>query len=191
MISTSMRTRIPCRTGPATDRRGLTLLELLIVLVMVGILSGIAIYRLDWTRYRGDSVARGVMAELAQAQRLAVSLQNDVRISLPDTRRMQIHEDTDNNGAVSGSERVRIVPLDDQFTFSKGTAADTPSPADPTTLTTLVFRRDGSANRGGTFYIAGPGGDPACKHCRALTIARATGRVVMYTYATGSWKRAN
>lgn len=179
------------KTAPAGGRRGVTLLELLITIVMIGILSGIAASKLNWTRYRADAVARGVMSELSAAQRLAVSLQANVRVTLPATGRMQIHEDADNDGNVDSGERVRQLPLDHSFVFAKSTASDTPSPADATTLSTLVFRRDGSANRGGTFYISGPGSDPSCKNCRALAIARATGRIVYYSNASGSWKRAN
>ena len=68
---------------------------------------------------------------------------------------------------------------------------DTPSPADPTELTGFTFRRDGSANRSGTLYISGPEYDPTCHHCRAVSLTRATGRVVIYSYATGAWKRGN
>ena len=50
-------------------------------------------------------------------------------------------------------------------------------------FTTLTFHRDGSADHSGTFYLHGPGLRPACKHCRAVAISRATGRVVWYTYA--------
>ena len=181
----------PTRLDHPTPPSGVTLLEMLIVLVMVGILASIAASRLDYTKYRADSSARGVLTDLANAQRLAVSLQANIRVTIPDSARMLIHEDLDNNATVGSSERVRSLPLDNNFKFSKGTAADTPSPSDPTALTVLTFRRDGSANRGGTFYLAGPGSDPLCRHCRAIAVTRATGRVVFYSYASGSWKRAN
>lgn len=181
----------PGATSLRGRRHGVTLLEMMIVLVMVGILSSIAASRLDYTKYRADSVARGVLTDLANAQRLAVSLQANVRVTIPDSSRMVIHEDIDNNGSAGGSERVRSLPLEYKFAFSKGTAGDTPSPSDPATLSLVVFNRDGSANRGGTFYLAGPGSDAGCRHCRAIVVTRATGRVVLYSYATGSWKRAN
>ena len=77
----------------AHTRRGITLLELMIALVMVGILAGIALSKLDYTKYRADSVARGVLTDLANAQRLAVSLQADVRVEIPYPSRMTILED--------------------------------------------------------------------------------------------------
>ncbi|HEX3927274.1 MAG TPA: GspH/FimT family protein [Gemmatimonadales bacterium] len=169
----------------------MTLIELLIVIVMIGILSGIAASKLDFTRYRADAVGRGVMGQLAMAQRRAVSLQADVRIILPDSARIQVHEDTNDDNAVNSGERVVTYPLDHNFILSQGSAPNLPSPEDPTPLTSLTFRRDGSANRSGTFYLIGPGYDPLCKHCRAVAVSRATGRVVWYSYATGAWLRGN
>lgn len=178
--------------GRTRERRaGLTLIEMMLTLVVLGILAAIASSRLDWGKYRADSAGRGVLTDLSNAQRLAVSLQVDVRVSIPDPDGMVIHEDTDDDGVVGSSERIRHVRLDNGFIFAKGTAPGTPSPTDPTALTLLTFRRDGSANRNGTFYISGPGSDPTCHYCRAIAVARATGRVVLYSYATGSWKRAN
>ncbi len=169
----------------------MTLFELLIVVVMIGILVGIAASRLDWGRYRADGVGRGVLAELSAAQRLAVSLQEDVIVTFPDSARMQIHEDQNNDGAVGGDERVRMIVLDHRYKFGRGSMPDTPSPAEPTELTSLTFRRDGSANRSGTLYVSGPEADAACRHCRAIAINRATGRAVFYSLATGAWSRAN
>ncbi|MES2123963.1 MAG: type II secretion system protein [Gemmatimonadota bacterium] len=176
--------------GKGARRAGLTLMEMMITLVVIGILSAIAASRLDWGKYRADSVGRGLLTDLANAQRLAVSLQANVRVTIPDPSRLQIHEDADDNGVADPGERIRSLPLDDNYRFAKGTAEDTPAPADPTALTVLTFRRDGSANRNGTFYLSGPGDDPTCHHCRALVVTRATGRVVLYSHASGAWKRA-
>lgn len=175
------------RIGP----RGVTLIEMLIVIIMIGILAGIAASRLDWGRYRADGVSRGVMAEITAAQRLAVSLQEDVIITILDSTRMQVHEDADNNGVIGTGERVRMIVLDHRYSFGRRGMDDTPPPAEPTELTRFIFRRDGSANTSGTLYISGPEADPACHHCRAIAISRATGRSVMYSYATGAWKRMN
>jgi type II secretory pathway pseudopilin PulG len=168
-----------------------TLLELMIAIVMIGILCAIGLTRLDWKRYQADSAGRGVMAELATAQRLALSLQSNMVITLPDSSRMQILEDKNNDGASSSGERVRTVPIENFFHFGTGGAPALTAPDDGTAITSITFHRDGSADHGGTFYLQGPGYDPTCKHCRAVAVSRATGRVVWYTYATGSWKRAN
>ena len=170
---------------------GVTLLEMLLVIVMIGILSAIAMSKLDWKRYQADAAGRGAMAELATTQRLALSLQSNMKITFPDSTRMKILEDANNDGLAGLGERVRFVVLDNNFYFGKANAPDVPSPEDPSTLNNITFHRDGSADKSATLYLHGPGDDPYCKHCRAVAINRATGRVVWYTYATGSWKRGN
>ena len=183
-------TRLSDRSRPV-GAPGVTLLELMIVIVMIGILCAIALTRLDWKRYQADSAGRGVMAELATAQRLALSLQSNMVITLPDTSRMQVLEDKNNDGS-GHLRRARPDRSDRQLLLLwHGGAPDDPRPDDGTPITSITFHRDGSADKSGTFYLHGPGDDPTCKHCRAVAIARATGRVVWFTYASGSWKRAN
>jgi prepilin-type N-terminal cleavage/methylation domain-containing protein len=176
--------------SPCSKRRapGFTLVEMLMVVVVLGILLGITATRLDWQRYRADAVSRGVLAELAQAQRLAVSLQLDVRVTATDGV-LQIHEDADNDGAVDSGERVRRVPLEHGYRFGRGGVATLPAPADGSELTTLAFRRDGSASRAGALYVAPPIVDSVGRYARAVTIARGTGRAVWYTHGTGTWQR--
>ncbi len=184
-------------TGPKTcakdTRRGFSLIEMLIVIIMIGLLAGVAASRLDWTRYRADSQARGLLATLNVAQRTAVSLQNDIRVDVPSASALRVHEDTDNDGVVDGSERVTYHQMGDGFRLGKGSMSSTPAPADPTDLATItvVFRRDGTASRAGTYYLSAPQPDATCKYCRAVALARATGRTVYYSRATGSWNRGN
>lgn len=178
--------------GPsARGTLGVTLLELMVVIVMIGILSAVAMSHLDWKRYQADASGRGIMGELSTTQRLALSLQSNMHVTFPDSTRMMILEDANNDGTAGSGERVRYVVLDNNFRFGKANAPDLPAPEDPNTFSTVVFHRDGSADRNGTLYLHGPGADPNCKHCRAVAISRATGRVVWYSYASGSWKRAN
>ncbi len=166
---------------------------MLIVIVMIGILAGIAGSRLDWNRYRADSIARGVMAGISTAQRTAVSLQSDVRVTTLSADRLRIHEDADNDGTIDSGERVTYLPLEHGYLLGKGSVSNLPAPEDPTDLSTvtLVFRRDGTASRSGTYYIRAGSNDPTCKYCRAIAVARATGRTVMYSRATGAWVRGN
>lgn len=183
------------RHGPFASggdpRAGISLMEMLIVVVLIGIITGIAASRLDWGRYKADAASRGIMAELAAAQRLAVSLQADVRVTQPTTRRLQIHEDADNDGVEDSGERIRTVVVEDGFQLDRGSAPNVPDPADPTRLTAVVFRRDGSASRSGSFYLIAVAGDADCRRCRAVSVTRATGRLVWYSLSQGTWRRGN
>lgn len=170
---------------------GITMIEMLIVIVIIGILIGITASRLDWMRYRANSIARAVMSEISQAQRTAVSLQTDLRVTVVAANRIRFHEDANNNGAMDGGERVTFLALDDGFTLNKGSMSALPAPAAGTELTSLIFRRDGTANTSGAFYIRSPAADPTCKYCRAVEVTRATGRVVIYSFVTGTWQRGN
>jgi prepilin-type N-terminal cleavage/methylation domain-containing protein len=181
------------RTQGPTDlgELGMTLFELMIVVTMIGILSGIALSRLDWTRYRADAAGRTVMAELASAQRVGLSLQANIVITFPDSTKMMVLEDINNSGTPTAGERVRYVTLNDGFAFGRVNAPDVPNPDAATMLTGLVFHRDGSSDVSGTVYLHGPGYDQACRRCRAISVTRATGRIVWYSYASGTWRRAN
>ncbi len=171
----------------------MSLIEMMIVVILIGILAGIAASKLDWNRYRAEAVARGALSDISTAQRTAVSLQTDVRITTVSNDRLQIHEDANNNGAIDGTERVTYAVLDHGYQFGQGTIAATPAPADATDLSavTVVFRRDGSASRGGSYYISSSNYDPTCKYCRGIAISRSTGRAVSYSRATGTWVRGN
>ncbi len=187
-----MQTPTPTTTPRhSSPRAGLTLTEMLIVVTTIGILAAITGSRLDWTRYRADGAVRGLAAQLSAAQRTAVSLQNDVRVTIPAADRLRIHEDANNNGVEDSGERTTQLVLDDGFRIGQGAMAALPSPADPAELSAFVFRRDGTSSRGGSLYVSSPRDDPACKWCRAVTIARATGRVVTYSHARGAWVRGS
>ena len=179
--------------GPHTaTRHGVTLIEMLVVVIMIGILAGIVASKLDWGRYRADSEARGLLAALSQAQRTAVSLQTDVRVSVTDGgARVQVHEDANNNASLDTGERVTYFALDNDYRVGQRSMAALPAPAEPGELAAVVFRRDGSASRSGSMYLSPPTMGTNCKYCRAVSIQRATGRTVSWSHATGGWVRAD
>ena len=75
------------------SRQGFTLIEILTALVIMAIIAALAIPRLNLDGYKVSSAVRGVTAGLTYAQRLAVSLQSDVRVSFDSTRRrLRVHE---------------------------------------------------------------------------------------------------
>ncbi len=177
-----------------SDQRGYTLGELLWVIVILGILTALAIPRLDWMKYRVNAESRNMALQLTYAQRLAVSLQHNVRVTIDRTqRRLIVDEDANNDGTYGSSERRRVVQLDDGVNFQKNGVADLPAPAPSNELTVVTYRRDGSADQAGVIFlnsVRGMGGS-LNKDARALEVARATGRGTTYRYLDGTWQRGN
>lgn len=172
------------------DRRGYSLGELLWVIVILSILTALAIPRLDWMRFRLNAEQRNISLQLTYAQRLAVSLQHNVQVTVDRTnRRLIVDEDANNDGTYASSERRRVVQLDDGVNFAKNSVADLPAPSPTNELTTIVYRRDGSADQAGVIFLNSIRGVNlgTNKDARALEVTRATGRATSYRYLNSSW----
>lgn len=186
-------------SGTLSPQGGFTLLELIVVLVVIGILSAIAMPRMNVSSYRMDAAMRGIQSALQQAQRNAVQSQNTVIVSF-DTARHEIRLVTDLNGTnqPDDGEPVRLFPIDDAAQFGatvhdetgvvqpavSGTRISTSSDG----LPTVYFRRSGSVSS--TFKIlirsrTDRGGGP--EH-RLLKVSQATGRVELMRHGSeGRW----
>jgi Tfp pilus assembly protein FimT len=180
-------------------RTGFTLLEILVIIVIIGIIARIATSRLMGESFRVAAQARELATSLAASQRLAVSLQNDVRVTFDAAqRRIEVHEDRDNDGFRDAGERVRIWPLADNMLLDKGGAPDlvlqtggAASSAVTFTNNVLVFHRDGSASQAGAVFVRS-GKDPATTaRVRAIEIVRVGGRPYGWAISgSGAWHRA-
>lgn len=173
-----------------SDRRGYTLGELLWVIVILGVLTTLAIPRLDWMKYRLNAESRNMSLQVTYAQRLAVSLQHNVRVTIDHgQRRLMVDEDANNDNNYSPNERRRMIQLEDGVNFEKNGVADLPSPAPTNELTLITYRRDGSADQSGVIFLNTTRGVALTtnKDSRALEIARATGRATIYRYLNSAW----
>ena len=173
-------------------RRGFTLIEMLILIVMISILATLAFPRLDYMRYRVNADARNVMTSLSYAQRLAVSLQHNVLVTFnATTRMMQTLEDKNDDGSYSIDERRRNFQLDVGVIFSRNGAPALPAPESNNEVTQLTFWRDGSASAAGVVFLnTGRGvANGNNKDARAISITRATGRPAWFTYTGGTWRQ--
>lgn len=182
-------------------RRGFTLLEAVLVVVIIGIAAGFALPRLGLSRYQANVAARTVTATLSYAQRMAVSQQANIQVAFDAAQGgMRIHEDRDNDRAMDVGERVTFTPLPEAMTFGRGTAAARPFGGAVIQLVNtqgglpvLTFHRDGTVSEEGGVYITTISGlaTDRVTDVRAVEFSRATGRSTWFTYATGTWKRGD
>jgi prepilin-type N-terminal cleavage/methylation domain-containing protein len=184
----------------SAQRRGFSIIEMLIVMIVIGIIASFVAPRVNLARYQVESGMLGVGTTLIAAQRLSVLRGYDVIIGfdVPNAS-IRVHEDSNANGLIDAGERVRRIPLGEHVVFGRGGAPAFDIGSGPVTFTDihdglpcLVFHRNGSANQAQGFYLTSEresryGGHP--EDARLVVIDRATGRVNWYRYGPPSWRR--
>jgi prepilin-type N-terminal cleavage/methylation domain-containing protein len=188
--------------SPIDPRRGLTLIEMMMVIALMGLVLGIALPRVNIEGGRVNATIRSLTAALAVAQRLAVTEQHNVIVAFDSASgRIRVHSDDNNNGVMDSGERVTSTPLGEGVIFGRGavpalTYTTGSSGGDTFNFTrtstgypAIIFRRDGSASENGGFYLTTIRGAASgnTSWSRAAEIIRSSGRALWYTYATGSW----
>jgi prepilin-type N-terminal cleavage/methylation domain-containing protein len=183
------------------NRRGFSLVEVLITVVIVGIILGFAMSAIDPLRSQMESAMLGVGSSLQGAQRESVARQHDVVVTFDAAaNKVELHFDANNNGVRDGGERVRVVALEGQVTFGRANAPARAFGAGPISfppggggLPALTFRRDGSASIAGVLYVtsrkAAAGAPKRTGDTRAIEVVRATGRVEWWKYDGTAWRR--
>ncbi|HET6232875.1 MAG TPA: GspH/FimT family pseudopilin [Longimicrobiaceae bacterium] len=190
-----------CTPPQARSREaGYTLIEMLTVCVIVGIVSLMALPRLDVARYRSEQGMKHLGSVMAMAQRAAVAKQHNVVIAFDVAgRRLRVHSDENNNGVMDAGEPVRYEPLASGVTFSRGSAPQLSMGAGPVTfakvqagIPAVTFSRNGTAGEEGGFYVTTIRATKASTYtsdARAVVIERATGRPTWYRYTGSAWER--
>jgi prepilin-type N-terminal cleavage/methylation domain-containing protein len=187
--------------------RGVTLLELMIVLVMMGVTAGLAIPRLNLSQYRADAAAQQVRSVFQTAQRTSLTRQYDVIVSVDTIRNgLRIAEDVNNNGAIELSEWKFWRPPGEGNRFSVPPAGVTPGTgatyrpiADAVVgsaikvvdgLPSVIFHRDGSTSSSMEIYMSSTYRRRV--DYRGITLTRSTGRSELYRLAgagaTARWQ---
>jgi prepilin-type N-terminal cleavage/methylation domain-containing protein len=188
-----MRTRTPFIARPL--RRGFSLIELVIVLVIMGVVAAMTIPRLNLSSNRVEAIAQQVRSVFQTSQRTSLTRQFDVIISFDTVHsELRIGEDKDLSGTIDATE-IRIWRPTGQnegniFAIPPTSAIVGSSLKTVDTYPSITFHRDGSASSDAEIYMSNSSrGDV---QYRLVTLTRSTGRTDMYRYSgtgsTGTWQ---
>ena len=184
-----------------SPRRGVTLIELMIVVTLISLISAIALPKINFAQFKADDSVRALRTSLQTAQRLAVTRQYDVIVSFDSANnRLRIVEDRNNNYQIDAGERVTYMPLDPGVTFVAPTTGGIVGPVSASVsgtnmqmisgLPTVVFLRSGSASSYVEVYLSANGNN-GLSEMRAVQVTQATGRTVWYRWITNLWSKAS
>lgn len=203
--------RAPCRPPPphpsetrAWPGAGFTLAELLVVLLVIAVLGGIAVPRVNISKLRARTAVQALGTTLLALQREAMAKQYNVVVMIDAaTTSLRVLYDSTGDMAISPGERVRRIKLGDGVAFGRpagvaprgfGGRAVNFATTEPTTgLPAIVFLRNGSAREFGGLYLtsvrASRGAAAEAGETWALEMIRATGRPEWYNWNGSGWKR--
>jgi prepilin-type N-terminal cleavage/methylation domain-containing protein len=190
------------RNGAIGRPDGFTLVEMLTGIAVLGILTTIAMGKIDVARYQVNATLQMLGTTMVAAQREAITKQHDMILTFDAANRvLRLAWDANSNAVIDGGERTRVIELDDRVVFGRGGAPARAIGGNPINfnrvidgLPALIFHRNGSASGIGGFYLtttraAGSGSSAHANDTRAVEIVRATGRTEWYRYTGSSWAR--
>jgi prepilin-type N-terminal cleavage/methylation domain-containing protein len=188
----------------ARCRRGFTLIEMLIVIIIIAITASIALPRINLSRLRSKAAIQTLGTTMLALQRDAIAKQHNivVMIDVP-SRSLRVLYDSTNDLRVSTNERVRMVPIGEEIVFGKpagvpnrafgGNPVNFTTTEQSTGLPAIVLYRNGSAKESGGLYLttvkAMRGVRGHENETWAMEIVRATGRAEWLRWNSTAWVR--
>jgi type II secretory pathway pseudopilin PulG len=180
-------------------REGFTILELVIVLIMVSLIAGMAVPRLNYEKFRADAAMRTVRTVLQGAQRNAIMRQTNVVVAFDEPANlMRLLEDADNDCVADAGERLTTRPLEEGTKFKTPPApfgASAPNGVNGTSLCTMAglpgiqFLRDGATSTDLEVYVTSSRGTKT--DFRLVLVTQASGRSDAYRFNGSAWVRTN
>lgn len=193
-----MRPRFRLFDTTRTSRRGFTMAETMVVLVIGAMMISMALPRIDTSRFRADAIAQIVRTTLQNSSRTSITRQHDMIVSFDTLKdRIRVTWDANNDGAAGSTERVTFRGLDTGVLFADPTisglsgtqitsAINGGGIATVGGLPSITFHRDGSVSSNAEIYVSIAARGP--KFYRSITVTQATGRVEWYRLNTSANK---
>ena len=193
---------VTSRSFRSTRRTGFTLIELLIVVTMISIILGFAVWKIDIARYQINGDQQVVGSALIASQRQAIAKQHNVIVVFDQANSvMRIISDDNNNGRSDAGEAVRSIALGDRVRYGLGYAPAMPWGSGAISFTgtdgasglpAVTFYRNGSASESKGVYLCSTRALVDAKYVsdvRAIHVERATGRAEWFHYDGSTWVR--
>lgn len=177
-------------------------MELVIVLVIMGVVTALALPKLNLSGNRVEAIAQQMRSVFMTSQRTSITRQFDVIISIDTVRsELRIAEDTNNNGIIDPGEvrlwrptgqsegNIFAVPPKGFTTSSVSSSVIGSALTQVNGLPSITFHRDGSASSDAEVYVANK--SKGRTEFRLITLTRSTGRTDLYklsgTGSTAAW----
>jgi len=178
-------------------RRGYTIIEVAMVLVLIAVMAAMALPKVSFLRYRQDAAGRQVQRTMISAQQTAMKNTTNVLLVMDySSSRLRVVQDTNTNGAADAAEQwvswalpygakfsIPTVTVDGATAYYATGAGITTTANGPT----LTFYPNGSASGDAFIYLGVTTGRSDA--LRAIEFAGSTGRSRLWRYVNGAWRR--
>lgn len=179
----------PPTQQPPHIRRGMTLIEIVLVAIVVAFLATLTVPKISARAYRADAEARHTQAVLQLAQRLAVTTQHNVIVSFDSSHhRIRVLEDANGDRLADSHERLTWHALEYGLRFAvpvregatptgiEGRAIRGRNLQTVDGMPSLIFKPNGSTTSDVEIYLGTARSVP--QDFRIVSVAQATGEAM-------------